>query len=121
MSYTVYARSASPSQRPAPTTIGSRSLFPLGLCSFSNSLSKMGTLVAPRSRGALEEKGHIRRPKTLLFENARYSAYCTYKVRQIQRNKLPKKVRQNVLLVRQIGFRQIVVRQIVVRQNFLNT
>ena len=39
----VYARSPSPSQRPAPTTIASRSPFPLGLCSCSTSLSKMGT------------------------------------------------------------------------------
>ena len=31
--YPVYARSPSPSQRPAPTTIASRSPFPLGLCS----------------------------------------------------------------------------------------
>ena len=42
-SYTVYARLPSPSQRPAPTTIASRSPFPLGLCSCSTSLSKMGT------------------------------------------------------------------------------
>ena len=41
--YPMYARSPSPSQRPAPTTIASRSLFPLGLCSCSTSLSKMGT------------------------------------------------------------------------------
>ena len=40
--YPVYARSPSPSQRPAPTTIASRSPFPLGLCSCSTSLSKMG-------------------------------------------------------------------------------
>ena len=40
--YSVYARSPSPSQRPAPTTIASRSPFPLGLCSCSTSLSKMG-------------------------------------------------------------------------------
>ena len=39
--YSVYARSPSPSQRPAPTTIASRSPFPLGLCSCSTSLSKM--------------------------------------------------------------------------------
>ena len=42
-SYTVYGRSPSPSQRPASTTIASRSPFPLGLCSCSTSLSKMGT------------------------------------------------------------------------------
>ena len=41
--YPVYARSPSPSQRPAPTTIASRSLFPLGLCSCSTLLSKMGS------------------------------------------------------------------------------
>ena len=40
--YPVYARSPSLSQRPAPTTIASRSPFPLGLCSCSTSLSKMG-------------------------------------------------------------------------------
>ena len=40
--YPVYARSPSPSQRPAATTIASRSPFPLGLCSCSTSLSKMG-------------------------------------------------------------------------------
>ena len=39
--YPVYARSPSPSQRPAPTTIALRSPFPLGLCSCSTSLSKM--------------------------------------------------------------------------------
>ena len=39
--YPVYARSPSPSQRPAPTTIAWRSPFPLGLCSCSTSLSKM--------------------------------------------------------------------------------
>ena len=42
-SYMGYARSPSPSQRPASTTIVSRSPFPLGLCSCSTSLSKMGT------------------------------------------------------------------------------
>ena len=41
--YPVYARSPSTSQRPAPVTIASRSPFPLGLCSCSTSLSKMGT------------------------------------------------------------------------------
>ena len=44
--YGVYARSPSPSQKPAPTTIALRSRpasFPLGLCSCSTSLSKMGT------------------------------------------------------------------------------
>ena len=41
--YPVYARSPSPSQRPAPTSIASRSPFPLGLCSCSTTLSKMGT------------------------------------------------------------------------------
>ena len=41
--YPVYARSPSPSQRPAPTSIVSRSPFPLCLCSCSTSLSKMGT------------------------------------------------------------------------------
>ena len=40
--YPVYARSPSLSQRPAPTTIASRSPFSLGLCSCSSSLSKMG-------------------------------------------------------------------------------
>ena len=43
MIFPVYARSPSPSQRPASTTIASRSPFPLGLCSCSTSLSKMGT------------------------------------------------------------------------------
>ena len=57
--------------------------------------------------------GHIRRPKTLLFENARYSANCPYKIRQIQRDNLLKKIRQNVFYVLQIGIRQIVFRQIV--------
>ena len=33
--YTAYARSPSPSRKPAPTTIASRSPFPLGLCSCS--------------------------------------------------------------------------------------
>ena len=42
MIYAMYARSPSPSQRPAPTTIASRSPFPLGLCSCSTSFSKMG-------------------------------------------------------------------------------
>ena len=55
--YPVYSRSSSPSQRPAPTTIASRYPFPLGLCSCSTSLSKMGIKAAPRSRGALEEMG----------------------------------------------------------------
>ena len=32
----IYPRSSSPSQRPAPTTIASRSPFPLGLCSCSD-------------------------------------------------------------------------------------
>ena len=41
--YPVYARSPSLSQRPAPTTIASRSPFPLGLCFCSTSLNKMGT------------------------------------------------------------------------------
>ena len=53
--YTVYARSPSPSQRPAPSTIASRSPFRLGLRSCSTSLSKMGIWAAPRGRGALEE------------------------------------------------------------------
>ena len=57
--------------------------------------------------------GDIRRPKTLLLENPRYSANCPYKIRQIQRNNLPKKDLQILLHVRQIGFRQIVFRQIV--------
>ena len=55
--YAMYARSPSPSQRAAPTTIASRSPFPLGLCSCSTSLSKMELLAAPRGRGALEEMG----------------------------------------------------------------
>ena len=55
--YPVYARSPPTSQRPAPTTIASRSPFPLGLCSCSTSLSKMGIKAAPRGRGALEEMG----------------------------------------------------------------
>ena len=55
--YPVYARSPSPSQRPAPTTIASRSPFPLDLCSCSTSLSKMGIQAAPRDRGVLEEMG----------------------------------------------------------------
>ena len=55
--YAVYARSPSPSQRPAPTTIASRSSFPLGLCSCSTSLSKMGIKAAPRGRRAVEEMG----------------------------------------------------------------
>ena len=42
MIYAMYARSPSPSQRPASTTIASRCPFPLGLCSCSTSLSKMG-------------------------------------------------------------------------------
>ena len=53
----VYAGSPSPSQRPAPTRIASRSPFPLGLCSYSTSLSKMGTQAAPRDRRAQEEMG----------------------------------------------------------------
>ena len=40
--YSVYARSPSSSQRPAPTTMASRSPFPLNLCSCSTSLSKLG-------------------------------------------------------------------------------
>ena len=40
--YPVHARSPSPSQRPAPTTIASRSPFPLGLCSCTTSLCEMG-------------------------------------------------------------------------------
>ena len=40
--YPVFGRSHSPSQRPAPTTIASRSALPLGLCSCSTSFSKMG-------------------------------------------------------------------------------
>ena len=62
----MYARSPLPSQRPATTTIASRSPFPLGLCSCSTSISKMGTLAAPRGSGALKEWGQIRGPKTLL-------------------------------------------------------
>ena len=57
----MYARSPSPSQRPAPTTIASRSPFPLGLCSCSTSLSKMGTKAAPRGRRALDELGKYQR------------------------------------------------------------
>ena len=38
--YPVYARSPSPSQRPAPTTIASRSPFPLGLCSCYGDISE---------------------------------------------------------------------------------
>ena len=53
--YAVYARSPSPSQRPAPTTIASRSSFPLGLCSCSTSLSKMGIKAAPRGNGDKSE------------------------------------------------------------------
>ena len=55
--YPVYARSPSPSQRPAPTTIDSRSPFPLGLCSCLTSLSKMEIYAAPRGRGAIEGTG----------------------------------------------------------------
>ena len=40
--YPVYANSPSPSQRPAPSTIASRSPFPLGLRTCSTSLSTMG-------------------------------------------------------------------------------
>ena len=43
-SYTVYARSPSPSQRPAPTTIASRSPCMLGLFSCSTSEKKFGKL-----------------------------------------------------------------------------
>ena len=53
----VYARSPSPSQRPAPTTIASRSSFLLDLCSCSTSLSKMAIKAAPKGRRALEEMG----------------------------------------------------------------
>ena len=39
--YPMYARSPSPSQRPAPTTIVSRSPFPLGLCYCLGSCKKV--------------------------------------------------------------------------------
>ena len=61
----VYARSPSPLQRPGPTTIASRSLFPQDLCSFSTSFSKMKNQAAPNTRRALGEIGIYSR-----------SAYC---------------------------------------------
>ena len=56
-SYTAYRCSPSPSQRPAPTTIAGGSPFPLGLCSCSTPLRKIGTEAAPRGRETLEEMG----------------------------------------------------------------
>ena len=53
----MFARSPSPSQRPAPTTIASLPPIPLGLCSCSTSLSKMGTQAVARDRGVQEEMG----------------------------------------------------------------
>ena len=61
----MYRRSPSPSHRPAPTRIASRSPFPLGLCSSSTSLSKMGTKAAPRGRGSLDKMG--RYPRHVLY------------------------------------------------------
>ena len=56
MIYAMYARSPSLSQRPAPTTIASRSPFRLGLCSCSTSLSKMGPR-GTRGNEDISEKG----------------------------------------------------------------
>ena len=50
--------------------------------------------------------GHIRRSKTWFIENARYSENCSYKIRQIQRDNLPKNW-QIVVHVRQFGFGQM--------------
>ena len=53
----MYAHSPSLSQRPAPSTIDSRSSFPISLRSCLTSLSKMGTSAESRGRGAIEEMG----------------------------------------------------------------
>ena len=75
LSLAVYARSPSPSQRPAPTTIASRSPFTLGLCSCSTSLSKMGRLAAPSGRGALEEMGTYPRHVLYFLNDIFYMMY----------------------------------------------
>ena len=71
-----------------------------------------GNISGPRGRGALEEMVAYPTAKTLLFENTRYSKNCPYKIRQIQRDNVPKEIRQIVLHVQQCRFRQIVFRQI---------
>ena len=58
----------------------------------------------PRGRRALEEMGAYLTAKTLLFENTRYLANSPYKIRLIQKENLPKTIRQIVLHVRQLGF-----------------
>ena len=89
MIYAMYARSPSPSQRPAPTTIASRSPFPLGLCSCSTSLSKMGIYAAPRGRGALEEMGTY--PRGEQDVSAKDISAKTWR-RTFRQKKLPKRL-----------------------------
>ena len=83
--YPLYARSPSPSQRPAPTTIASRSPFPLGLCSCSTSLSKRGIKAASRGRfysylgaafvvGLCDSEGEVQFVEYYLAERGRTGA-----------------------------------------------
>ena len=98
--YAVYARSPSPSQRPAPTTIASRSPFPLGLCSSSTSLSKMGIKAAARGRGALEEMGTYPRhvlcfASFLHLRSYRFSRILQTGILQIGPNQFVENQKQN--------------------------
>ena len=68
----VYARSPSPSQRPAPTKIASRSPFSLGFSSVRPRSAKWEHRRPKGPQGTAEMGGGIRRPKTLLFENAKW-------------------------------------------------
>ena len=77
-SNTVYARSPSPLQRAAPTTITPRSPFPL--CSCSTSLSKMGTRAAPRGRRPPEGSGAYPTAKTL-FDHFTFAMTSTQLLR----------------------------------------
>ena len=64
--YPVYARSPSPSQRPAFTTIASRSPFPLGLCSCSTSLARWEYKRPPKGPRGTRGTGDISEARFML-------------------------------------------------------
>ena len=73
-----------------------------------------GNISGPKGPQGTRGNGAYPTAKNLVIrQNARYSANCACKIRQIQRDSLPKKNWQIVLYVRQLGFRQVVFRQIV--------
>ena len=89
--YPVYARSPSPSQRPASTTIASRSPFPLGLFSCSTLLSKMGNISGPKGQWSTRGNGDIPEARFMLciiptitvlaiFFNSRFLKLVFYKL-----------------------------------------